>query len=100
MRKLKIALVALVIAAGSFAAFAFTKTKGETKKAYKQYWVIGMSGPNYIVTDNPGDARLCIGETDPCEIFTTETPDPLSYLLTPAQMSSPNTIIGSRQNLP
>ena len=100
MRKLHIAVAALVIAVGSFTFFAFTKAEGEAKQAPKLYWVVGMSGANYIVTDNPIDSRPCVGELDPCEIFTSETPAPMSNLLTPAQMSSPNTAIRSRQNLP
>ncbi|SMD01282.1 hypothetical protein [Pedobacter nyackensis] len=100
MKNLRLALAALVIAAGSFTFFAFTKANGEAKKAPKTYWVVGMSGPNYIVSDNPDDAGPCIGESDPCEIFTSETPHPITYQLTPAQMSSPNTRIDSRQNLP
>lgn len=99
MKKLRIAVAALVIAAGSFAAFAFTKADVQTEKAPTTYWVTGKVGSNFVVSDNPDDAGDCRGGSEPCEITTTETPNPTTHQLTPAQMASSNTTIISSQNL-
>lgn len=95
MKKIKLAVTALIIAVGSFAAFAFTKV--DTKKAPTLYWVTGVSGSQFNVSTNPADARGCDGEDIPCRITTTETP--VSGKLTQAQMDSPNTIVHNYQDL-
>jgi len=96
MKRIKLAVAALVIAAGAFGTYAFTNANADTEKAAQTLWVIGKSGDNYIVSDNPDDAGPCNGTLDPCEIFTNETPD-ANHELTPEQME--NSRIDGYQNL-
>lgn len=99
MKKFKLAIVAMVIAAGSFAAFAFTTDANmeEQPPQPTTYWVTGKTGNNYDVSTNPNDAQNCGGDVEPCEILTSELPDP-NGRLTPEQMESSSTSILSHQD--
>jgi len=97
MKQLKIAVVAMVIAAGAYGTYAFTNANNSVEKAPTQYWVTGVSGTEFNVSSNPDDARECDGSQIPCSITTSETP--VAGKLTQAQMDSPNTTVHNYQNL-
>lgn len=67
-------VAALVIAAGSLGAFAFTKAEKDVKKAPVTYWVTGEAGANYVVSTtppSPANNRCGQGAEEPCQISTT-----------------------------
>jgi len=76
MKNIKIAVAALVIAAGSIGAFAFTKAEKEVKKAPVTYYVTGQIDPNHYTVQlaPPDDSQCGLGSVKPCEIRTTATP--------------------------
>lgn len=97
MNKIRTAVAAMVIAAGAFAAYAFTNVNIQEQPPQPvEYWVTGKTATHFNVSNNPADARDCEGGADPCSIRTTEIPSS-SGQLSNAQMSSPNTTILATQ---
>lgn len=73
MKNIKIAVAALVIAAGSIGAFAFTKAEKEVKKAPVTYYVTGNADATHYSVEltEPTNSRCDQGSVRPCQIETT-----------------------------
>ncbi|WLD24342.1 hypothetical protein NU10_02760 [Flavobacterium dauae] len=74
MNRIKIASAAIVLAAGTIGAFAFSKANNEEiKKLPQTYWVTELaSSTHYKVSmSEPEESQCGFGNLRPCEIETT-----------------------------
>ncbi|WP_353151576.1 DUF6520 family protein [Chryseobacterium sp.] len=97
MKSIKIAVAALIVAGGTFTAFAFTKSDSKTKVA-QTYWVTSLSGSNYTVaTSLPDDNECGEGSEQPCQITTTQPLSAGNQISVADVMDTSKTSIDSRQ---
>lgn len=70
---MKMAVAALVIAAGSIGAFAFTKAEKEVKKAPVTYYVTAQPNATHYAVQltEPNNSQCDLGDDIPCKIETT-----------------------------
>lgn len=86
MKQLKLAVAALVIAAGSLGAFAFTKAEKEVKKATQTFHYVGNStSPGAFANINnweegPSDLTCSESDVKPCQHDAIDRADLQSQL--------------------